>query len=94
MIAAATLSVIWRLTASSSSRDGNVPSGRTVRGTPDEASGYASAYLDQLRTDTVLAQYFDDFGFSGQGVSRNPQTHRLSLQLFLHFKNAPKGERR
>ena len=66
----------------------------TVRGTPDQASGYASAYLDQLRTDSVLAKYFDDFGFSGQGVSRNAQTHRLSLQLFLHFKNAPKGEKR
>ena len=58
----------------------------TVRGTPDEASGYASAYLDQLRSDRVLTTIFDDFAFSGSGVSRNPTTGRLSLQLFLHFK--------
>ena len=63
----------------------------TVRGTPDEASGYASAYLDQLRADQVLAEFFEDYAFAGAGVSRNPQTHRLSLQLFLRFKSAFKG---
>jgi hypothetical protein len=63
----------------------------TVRGTPDQASGYASAYLDQLRADNVLAADFDSFAFSGPGVSRNPQTRRLSLQLFLRFKTAAKG---
>ncbi len=66
----------------------------TVRGSPDEASGYASAYLDQLRADKVLAEIFDEFSFSGPGVSRNPANGRLSLQLFLHFKNAPKGAKR
>jgi hypothetical protein len=66
----------------------------SVRGTPDQASGYASAYLDQLRTDNVLAQYFDDFSFSGQGVSRNPATRRLSLQLFLHFKSTAKAQKK
>ena len=66
----------------------------TVRGTPDEASGYASAYLDQLRADKVLAVNFDDFAFSGAGVSRNPQTRRLQLQLFLRFKTAAKGAKR
>ena len=66
----------------------------TVRGTPDEASGYASAYLDQLRADKVLAADFDDFAFSGAGVSRNPQTHRLSLQLYLRFRVAPKGAKK
>ena len=63
----------------------------TVRGTPDEASGYASAYLDQLRADKTLAAYFDDFAFSGAGVSRNVTTRRLSLQLFLRFKGNLKG---
>ena len=63
----------------------------TVRGTPDEASGYASAYLDQLRADKVLAENFDDFAFSGAGVSRDPQSHRLSLQLFLRFRPIQKG---
>ncbi len=66
----------------------------TVRGSPDEASGFASAYLDQLRADKVLAETFDEFSFSGPGVSRNPANGRLSLQLFLHFKNAPKGAKR
>lgn len=63
----------------------------TVRGTPDEASGYASAYLDQLKADKVLGEYFEDYAFAGAGVSRNPQTHRLSLQLFLRFRPAYKG---
>ena len=63
----------------------------TVRGTPDEASGYASAYLDQLRADKVLATYFDDFAFSGSGVSRNAQNRRLQLQLFLRFRIPNKG---
>ena len=63
----------------------------TVRGTPDEASGYASTYLDQLRADKVLATYFDDFAFSGSGVSRNGQTRRLQLQLFLRFRTKPLG---
>ena len=60
----------------------------TVRGTPDEASGYVSAYLDQLRGDKVLLRTFDDFAFSGSGVNRNASTGRLSLQLFLHFRPA------
>lgn len=58
----------------------------TVRGTPDEASGYASAYLDQLRSDKVLTKIFEEFTFSGSGVSRNSANGRLSLQLFLRFK--------
>lgn len=66
----------------------------TVRGSPDEASGFASAYLDQLRSDKVLAETFDEFSFSGPGVSRNPANGRLSLQLFLHFKFAPKEAKR
>lgn len=60
----------------------------TVRGTPDEASGYATNYLEQLRADPVLLGNFEDISFSGPGVSRNPQTSRLSLQLFLKFRTA------
>jgi hypothetical protein len=63
----------------------------TVRGTPDEASGYASAYLDQLRSDKVLNLYFEEFSFTGSGVSRNPQNGRLSVQLLLRFKPALRG---
>ncbi|MEO6875508.1 MAG: hypothetical protein ABI222_11880 [Opitutaceae bacterium] len=63
----------------------------TVRGNPDEASGFASTYLDQLRGDKVLKTYFDEIAYSGSGVSRNPQTSRLSFQFFLRFKPAAKG---
>jgi hypothetical protein len=63
----------------------------TVKGTPDEASGYATAYLDQLRADTELAVYFGEVAYSGSGVARNPQTGRLSLQLFLKFGPSAKG---
>lgn len=66
----------------------------TVRGTPDEASGYASAYLDQLRSDPVLNQYFDDYSFvAGSGITRNTNG-RLSVQLLLHFKFAAKGAKK
>lgn len=65
----------------------------TVRGTPDEASGYASAYLDQLRSDKVLTTFFEDVSFSGPGVSRNSANGRLSLQLFLRFKTAKGGKK-
>jgi len=63
----------------------------TLRGTPEEASGYASDYLDQLRADKILAVYFEDVAYSGPGVTRNPQTKRLSLQVFLRFKSNLKG---
>lgn len=64
----------------------------TVRGTAEEASGTASAYLDQLRADKVLKTYFEDFAFAGNGISRVAgQNRRLSLQLFLRFRAAPKG---
>ena len=66
----------------------------TVRGTPDEASGYATAYLDQLRADKELAVYFGDIAYSGAGVSRNSQTGRLSLQLFLKFGPSTKGAKK
>jgi hypothetical protein len=64
----------------------------TVRGSPDEASGYASAYLDQLRADPTLNLVFDDFSFAGSGVSRNA-AGRISVQLLLHFRT-PKGAKK
>ena len=63
----------------------------TVRGAPDEATGYATAYLDQLRADKTIATNFGEIAFSGPGVARNPQTGRLSLQLFLKFGPSTKG---
>jgi hypothetical protein len=66
----------------------------TVRGTPDEATGYATAYLDQLRADKTLAINFGEIAFSGPGVARNPQTGKLSLQLFLKFGPSVKGPKK
>ena len=66
----------------------------TVRGAPDEATGYATAYLDQLRADKVLAANFGEIAFSGPGVARNPQTGRLSLQLYLKFGASTKGAKK
>lgn len=66
----------------------------TVRGAPDEATGYATAYLDQLRADKTLARNFGEIAFSGPGVARNPQTGRLSLQLFLKFGPSTKGAKK
>jgi hypothetical protein len=60
----------------------------TVRGAPELASGYASAYLDQLRADAVLKQTFDDIKLVN--LNRNAATGRLSVNFFLHLKTAPK----
>lgn len=60
----------------------------TVRGAPDLASGYASAYLDQLRADPVLQESFDEIELVN--LNRNSTTGRLSVELFLHLKGAPK----
>jgi uncharacterized coiled-coil protein SlyX len=57
----------------------------SVRGTPDEAAGYATNYLEQLKADKVLSQYFNKVSFSGGGIVRNPDTGRLSVELFLKY---------
>lgn len=57
----------------------------TVRGAPDQASGYASTYLDQLRADAVLKETFDTVTLNS--LNRNPQTGRLSVEFFLKFKS-------
>ncbi|HVU26077.1 MAG TPA: hypothetical protein VHE13_18240 [Opitutus sp.] len=60
----------------------------TVRGAPDQASGYASAYLDQLRADPVLAESFDEIELVN--LKRNDNTGRLTVEFFLHLKGAAK----
>lgn len=65
----------------------------TVRGSPDAATGYATAYLEQLRTDKAFAR-FDQAGpngFSITNVQRNATTGRLDVQFFLTFKGAATG---
>ena len=57
----------------------------TVRGAPEAAAGYATAYIDQLRADKELAR-FDDFAATGS--SRNASTGRLAVEMFLHLRPA------
>ena len=59
----------------------------TVRGAPDAATGYATAYLDQLRLDKQFAG-FDQVspdGFKITNVQRNA-TGRLNVEFFLSLK--------
>ena len=55
---------------------------------PELASGYATAYLEQLRSDAVLADRFDDI--QQVNLSRNPQNGRLAIEIFLKFKGLDK----
>lgn len=59
----------------------------SVRGAPDEASGYATNYLEQLRTDKELA-IFDTFNFTSTPTP-NPATGLMAVEFFLHLKGAP-----
>ena len=60
----------------------------TVRGAPDMASGYASAYVDQLRTDPELALKFDDVLL--KNLNRIPTSGRLAIEIELKLKGAAK----
>jgi hypothetical protein len=68
-------------------RDNGLALSATVRGAPDQASGLASAYMEQLRADKELAR-FDDIAPTNSG--RNPQTGRIMIEFFLRFKGAKK----
>lgn len=57
----------------------------SVRGAADAASSIANAYLEQLRADKELSR-FDDFAITN--FSRNPNTGRLSVDIFLKIKVA------
>lgn len=65
----------------------------TVRGAPDMASGYASAYLKKLRTDEYFAAKFEDVKWGPQGLSRSPQTGRLVLEITLRQKAASEDKK-
>lgn len=60
----------------------------TVRGAPDMASGYASAYVDQLRADPELALKFDDVLL--KNLNRIPTSGRLAIEIELKLKGAAK----
>jgi hypothetical protein len=60
----------------------------TVRGAPDMASGYASAYVEQLRVDPVLALKIDDVAL--KNLNRIPISGRLAIEIELKLKGAAK----
>ena len=60
----------------------------SVRGAPELASGEASNYVEQLRSDPAIKAIFDEVTLTS--ISRNATTGRLSIELFLKFKGAKK----
>src|SRR5690606_26193444 len=60
----------------------------SVRGAPDQASGRASTYLEQLRTNQALTRWFDDIVLLN--INRDSQTGRLTVEYFLKSKQAAK----
>lgn len=54
----------------------------TVRGTPEVAAGYATSYLQQLRSDKDLTA-FDRTKFEFTNQARNPSTGRLAVEFYL-----------
>lgn len=58
----------------------------SVRGDAAAASGHATAYLEQLRTDKELA-LFDQFTFTST-PTRNPATGRMAVEFLLRIKPA------
>ncbi len=69
-------------------REAGITMRLSIRGDAAAGSGYATAYLDQLRKDKELA-LFDEFNFTGS-PARNPATGRLAVEFTLHLKPKPK----
>lgn len=63
----------------------------SVRGAPDTAPGYATAYLDQLRADKQLSQ-FEEFTFTST-PTLNPSTGRMAVEFFLKLKPSAGGKK-
>lgn len=72
-------------------REAGVTLRLAVRGDAATASGYATAYLEQLRADKELAQ-FDEFAFTSTPM-RNPATGRMAVEFYLRVK-APAGAKK
>ena len=61
----------------------------TVKGAPDRASGDASAYEKQLRTDKVLGPMFGEVNLLS--MNRNTATGRLVIEIFCEYRGAKKS---
>jgi len=60
----------------------------SVRGSPDLASGYASAYLQVLKSDSALAEQFGEISISS--LTLNPQSGVMLLEIKMKLKDATK----
>jgi hypothetical protein len=60
----------------------------TVKGAPDRASGDASAYEKQLRTDKKLGPMFASVNLLT--MRRNLMSGRLVIEIFCEYKKTPK----
>lgn len=60
----------------------------TAAGTPDEASGRTSAYVDTLKQQPYFKNLFEDFALNR--LDRAQGNERLTFELFMRFKGAPK----
>lgn len=61
----------------------------TVRGAPDQASGRASTYLEQLKSDAFLSDRFSEIKL--MNLNRDPNSGGMILELSLKLKEAKKS---
>jgi hypothetical protein len=59
----------------------------TATGSPEEASGRTLAYVELIKQDKYFSGIFEDVS---QDVRRDQGNVRLTFELFLRFKGAPK----
>ncbi len=65
-------------------RDTGVNLRGIVRGAPDQATGHATAFVEQIRKDSDFGGLFETVELTG--VNRDPVTGRLHIELALKFK--------
>ena len=64
----------------------------TVHGASDQATGYVSAYIEQLKSDPAIAVRFDDVALTS--LTRDSNNNRVVIDLFLKLKIlSAKGEK-
>lgn len=59
----------------------------TVRGSADQATGYATAYVDQVRDDPEIGKKFESVSLTN--LNRVAATGRLAIEIAIKFKAPP-----
>ncbi len=68
-------------------RDTGVTIRGLVRGAPDQATGHATAFVEQIRGDADFGGLFSSVELTG--VNRDPVSGRLHIELSLKFNSEP-----